>query len=153
ESLQSMRENLRGSSGTSEDIPIVVQYNKRDLDDILGESELDRHFKFRDTIQSYPSVATEGQGVFEAFVEAVAMLVERKVGLYGLGRGKAKPHEVAESVRQKLWAICDDVRRARAVVPPSQLPQTRVALPDAPAATAPANPTADADSLDDVALP
>ena len=41
ESLQSMRENLRGSSGTSEDIPIVVQYNKRDLPDILAESELE----------------------------------------------------------------------------------------------------------------
>lgn len=136
ESLASMRENLRSSSGTSEDIPIVVQYNKRDLDDILSEAELDRAFKFRDNIQSYPSVATEGHGVFEAFVEATSMLVERKVALYGLGRGKAQPHEVAEGVRQKLWSICDDARRSRAVVPLAKLPQTRVALPDHPLAEA-----------------
>ncbi len=136
ESLQSMRDNLRGSSGTSEDIPIVVQYNKRDLPDVLAESELDRSFKFRDGIQTYPSVATEGQGVFEAFVEAASALVERKVALYGLGRDKTDPQQVAEGVRQKLWAICDDVRRARAVVPVADLPQTRVALADEPPAAA-----------------
>ena len=130
ESLQSMRENLRTSSGTSEDIPIIVQYNKRDLPDVMGEAELDRAFRFRDDVATFPSVATEGQGVFEAFVEAASLLVERKVALYGLGRGKADPREVAEGVRQKLWAICDDVRRDRAVVPAAELPQTRLAFAD-----------------------
>lgn len=130
ESLQSMRENLRTSSGTSEDIPIIVQYNKRDLPDVMGEAELDRSFRFRDDVATFPSVATEGQGVFEAFVEAASLLVERKVALYGLGRGKADPREVADGVRQKLWAICDDVRRARAVVPTAELPQTRLAFAD-----------------------
>ncbi len=161
ESLASMRDNLRSSSGTSEDVPIVLQYNKRDLDDILSEGELDRAFKFRDDIQSYPSVATEGQGVFEAFVEATSMLVERKVALYGLGRGKAKPQEVAEGVRQKLWAICDDVRRSRAVVPLARLPLTRVALADQPVETPlalpPAEPAAaaseDEASLESLVLP
>jgi len=130
ESLQSMRDNLRTSSGTSEDIPIIVQYNKRDLPDVMGEEELDRSFCFRDDIATFPSVATEGQGVFEAFVEAASLLVERKVTLYGLGRGKAEPREVANGVRQKLWTICDDVRRARAVVPAADLPQTRLAFAD-----------------------
>src|SRR5687767_5170269 len=88
DSIASMRDNLRAGSGTSEDVPIVLQYNKRDLDDILSEEELSREFRFRDDIQSFPSVATEGQGVFEAFVEAASMIVERKVALYGLGRGK-----------------------------------------------------------------
>ena len=116
ESLQSMRDNLRSSPGTSEDVPIVVQYNKRDLGDILTEEELDREFRFRSDIPSFPSVATEGHGVFEAFVEAVSMLVERKVALYGLGRDRASPSDVANGVRQKLWSICDEVRRSRTVV-------------------------------------
>jgi mutual gliding-motility protein MglA len=140
ESLQSMRDNLRDSSGTSEDVPIVVQYNKRDLPDILAESELDRSFKFRADIQTFPSVATEGQGVFEAFVEAASALVERKVALYGLGRGKSDPKEVAQGVRQKLWAICDDARRARTVVPIAELPITRVALSEEPETSAPVAP-------------
>lgn len=130
ESLQSMRDNLRSSSGTSEDIPVVVQYNKRDLPDILAEDELDRAFRFRDDIPSFPSVATEGHGVFEAFVEAVSMLVERKVALYGLGRDRSAPAEVADGVRKKLWSICDEVRRSRAVVAIADLPQQRLALPD-----------------------
>jgi signal transduction histidine kinase/signal recognition particle receptor subunit beta len=130
ESLQSMRDNLRTSSGTSEDVPIVLQYNKRDLADILSEEELDTQFRFRPDIESFPSVATEGQGVFEAFVQATSLLVERKVELYGLGRGGTDPKEVAEGVRQKLWDICDDVRRARAVRPIEELPQTRLAVPE-----------------------
>ena len=137
ESLQSMRENLRSTSGTSEEIPIVVQYNKRDLRDILTEEELDSHFRFRPGVEAFPSVATEGQGVFEAFVQATAMLVEKKVELYGLGRGPVDPKEVAEGVRSKLWGICDDVRRARAVVPVAELPQTRLALPDGPSSNSP----------------
>jgi len=147
ESLQSMRENLRSSSGTSEDIPIVVQYNKRDLPDILSEAELDQQFRFRPDIESFPSVATEGQGVFEAFVQATSQLVERKVELYGLGRGGTDPKEVAEGVRQKLWDICDDVRRARAVRPIDELPQTRFAVPE-PAAIVEAAPEPEDESIE-----
>lgn len=130
ESLRSMREHLQEQAGTSEDIPIIVQYNKRDLDDVLSEEELDEHFLFRDDIVSFPSVATEGHGVFEAFVDATCTLIERKVALYGLTQDEAQPHDVAEEVRTKLWDICDEVRRAREVVPVEDLPQTKFALPD-----------------------
>lgn len=130
DSLRSMREHLREQSGTSEDIPIIVQYNKRDLDDLLSEGELDRHFCFRDDITTFPSVATEGHGVFEAFVEASVSLIERKVALYGLAESESAPREVAEEVRKKLWAICDEVRRAREVVAVEDLPQTRLSLAD-----------------------
>ena len=136
ESLQSMRDNLRSNGSTSEDIPIVMQYNKRDLDDILAESELDEKFRFRPDIAAFPSVATEGMGVFEAFVEAAAQLVERKVALYGLGRD-AEPKEAAEGVRKKLWEICDDVRRARESVPIGELPETRVTVTDNPNVASP----------------
>lgn len=135
ESLQSMVENLRAS--TAADIPIVVQYNKRDLPDILGEQELDRHFKFRDDIEAFPSVATEGQGVFEAFVHAAGLLVQSKVRQYGLGRGKVSPEEVADGARTKLWEICDQIRRERAEVAIEQQPQARLTVSEAPAAAAP----------------
>ncbi len=125
ESLQSMREQLREQSGTSEDIPIIVQYNKRDLADVLTEDELDARFCFRDDITSFPSVATDGQGVFEAFVEATVALVERKVDLYGLTE-ESEAASVAEGVRGRLWALCDEVRRAREATPLSELPQTKL---------------------------
>lgn len=154
ESLQSMRDNLRSSSGTSEDLPIVLQYNKRDLPDILAEDELDRQFRFRPDIEAFPSVATEGQGVFETFVHAVALLVEGKVAQYGLSRSKDEPKEVADGVRRKLWEICDTARRSRSVVPISELPQTSfavaepVALPlELPPPTASEQPAAAAEPV------
>lgn len=130
EALQSMREHLRTGRGTSEDIPIVLQYNKRDLDDILTEQELDQHFRFRNGVEAFPSVATEGHGVFETFVQATAMLVESKVALYGLGRDDGQPRQVAEDVRQKLYSICDEVRRSREIVAVEDLPRTRLAFAD-----------------------
>ena len=125
ESLQSMREQLREQSGTSEDIPIIVQYNKRDLADVMSEEELDQRFCFRDDIKSFPSVATDGHGVFEAFVEATVALVERKVDLYGLTE-ESEAASVAEGVRERLWTLCDEVRRAREATPLSELPQTKL---------------------------
>ena len=131
ESLQSMLENLRAAG--ADKIPIVVQYNKRDLPDVLSEKELDRHFRFRDGVEAFPSVATEGQGVFETFVHAAGLLVEEKVRQYGLGRGKEAPEEVAEAARQKLWEQCDAVRRERAEVAQRELPQSSMQIADPPA--------------------
>lgn len=132
ESLASMRDNLRAATAT--DIPIVVQYNKRDLPDILSENELDTHFKFRPDVETFPSVATEGQGVFEAFVHASGLLVASKVRQYRLGRGKVEPEEIAEGARRKLWEICDQIRHDRAEVPVDELPQTRLTVGESPGA-------------------
>ena len=134
ESLQSLRENLRSNTGIAEDLPIIVQYNKRDLADVCSEAELDREFRFRPDVAAFPTVATEGQGVFEAFVEAVSLLVEKKIALYGLGRGEVEPRDVADGVRRKLWDICDEVRRTHTVVPLAELPQAAFSIADQPAA-------------------
>jgi len=138
DSLQSMRENLRAAAGA--EIPIVVQYNKRDLPDILSETELDKHFRFRPDIEAFPSVATEGQGVFEAFVHAAGLLVASKVRQYGLNRGQSAPDEVADGARSKLWEICDGIRRERGEVAASVLPHTKLTVgePSSPPAAAPA---------------
>lgn len=113
ESLQSLKDNLSALGPEMASIPIVVQYNKRDLADVLPESELDQHFRLLPTTDCFPSVATDGQGVFEAFVHTASMLVEQKVQAFGLGRGEATPADVAAGVRSKLWALCDERRRDR----------------------------------------
>ncbi|MDA0374785.1 MAG: ATP-binding protein [Planctomycetota bacterium] len=107
QSFESLKENLALNGLDPDSIPIVLQYNKRDLEDVLSESELDRHFKFREELQAFPSVATEGRGVFETFVHAAGQLVDAKIRLYGLGRGKIDSAVVAEGARQKLWEIFD----------------------------------------------
>jgi hypothetical protein len=114
QSLESLHENLRSNGLDGRTIPLVLQYNKRDLDDVLSEAELDRHFRFRDDLVAFPTVATEARGVFETFVHAAGLLVEAKVRAYGLGKGVVDPQAVAEGARQKLWEISD---RNRGAVP------------------------------------
>lgn len=110
QSLDSLIENLRSNDLDPERMPIVLQYNKRDLQDILSEEELDRHFKWRRGLSAFPSVATEHQGVFETFVHAAGLLIESKVRLYGLEERAGQAHEVAERARQKLWAMFDEAQ-------------------------------------------
>ncbi|MHC4851500.1 MAG: ATP-binding protein [Planctomycetota bacterium] len=110
QALEGLQSNLRLNGLQPDTIPLVMQYNKRDLDDILTEEELDKHFLCRDDVQAFPSVATENQGVFETFVHAAGLLVEAKINLYGLGKGEVDARGVAEAARKRLWEIYDQVR-------------------------------------------
>ncbi|MHC4076991.1 MAG: GTP-binding protein, partial [Planctomycetota bacterium] len=110
QALEGLQSNLRLNGLQPDTIPLVMQYNKRDLDDILTEEELDKHFLCRDDVQAFPSVAIENQGVFETFVHAAGLLVEAKINLYGLGKGEVDARGVAEAARKRLWEIYDQVR-------------------------------------------
>jgi signal recognition particle receptor subunit beta len=66
ESWQSLRENLVANGIAFETMPVVVQYNKRDLPDILSVDAMEEALGF----SAYPhveAVAKEGQGVTETF--------------------------------------------------------------------------------------
>lgn len=110
EALEGLKENLRLNGLDPDSIPIIIQYNKRDLDDILSEEELNEHFLFREGVQAFPSVATESQGVYETFVHAASTLVETKIKQYNLGKGAVGPEQVAAAAQEKLWSIFDDYR-------------------------------------------
>ena len=113
QSWESLRQNL-ASNGLSRDvIPLVLQYNKRDLHDVLSEAELDRAFRPNGEFEAFPSVATAHSGVFEVFVHAAGLLVEQKVRDYDLGKGRVDPHAVADGARQRLWEIFDEIRGPR----------------------------------------
>lgn len=83
ESLQNLHENLRANGLDPETIPLVFQYNKRDLPGILSRAELDRLLNPK----GYPvfeSVATTGKGVLEAFAaicEATVLSVADRLGI------------------------------------------------------------------------
>src|SRR5688572_16562103 len=126
QSLESLKENLRLNKLDAERIPLVLQYNKRDVADVLPEEELDKLFKFRTDLQAFPSIATEGRGVFETFVHAAGQLVEAKVQLYGLGKGEVSARAVADAARKKLWEIYDQARGESG----SKAPALAVTLPE-----------------------
>jgi len=64
ESLLNLQENLRGLGLDLADIPMVLQWNKRDLRNVLPLEDLEATFNSHG-LPSFQAVASEGVGVFE----------------------------------------------------------------------------------------
>lgn len=75
ESYDNLRDNVREHGRELDEMPHVIQYNKRDLPDVLSFDELDRSVN-RHRAPAIGTVATRGDGVFES-LEAVTRLVIR----------------------------------------------------------------------------
>lgn len=61
-----MLENLDENNIKLEDVPIVLEYNKRDLDNIMPVEDLDNKLN-PDNYPSFSSIATTGEGIIEVF--------------------------------------------------------------------------------------
>jgi len=57
-------------------LPTVIQYNKRDLADIIPMEEAERRFNPRG-VPSYPAIARTGQGVYETFLAVARMALAK----------------------------------------------------------------------------
>lgn len=64
ESYQNLTENLKELGLQIEDLPLVYQWNKRDLKNVVPVEELEARFNPRG-LPSFQSVASDGSGVFE----------------------------------------------------------------------------------------
>ncbi len=73
ESLENLRENLTEYGLALDQIPYVIQWNKRDLPGIMSIEEL-RSLLNPNKVPEFLAVASEGEGVFET-LKAVARLV------------------------------------------------------------------------------
>ena len=71
--MQNLYENLADYGYDPGNIPIVLQWNKRDLPTAVPEQELQDNLN-PDNLQSYPAVAVSGEGVFET-LKAVSKAV------------------------------------------------------------------------------
>jgi mutual gliding-motility protein MglA len=75
ESLQNLRENLQEDNLDLEELPLVIQYNKRDLEGsvipVLDKATLDRDLLevFKNPVPAVMASALQGAGVFETLRE------------------------------------------------------------------------------------
>ncbi|TYB33596.1 MAG: gliding-motility protein MglA, partial [Flexistipes sinusarabici] len=76
DSFDNLRDNLQEYGYNLDRIPLVLQYNKRDLPDIIPVSELEKALNYRN-IKSYEAVAVQGKGVFDT-LKGVAKDVIKK---------------------------------------------------------------------------
>lgn len=77
ESMENLRVNLAEHGYDLDTIPLVIQYNKRDLPNAMPIEELSRLLNPR-KVPEFPAVAVKGEGVFET-LKAIAKLVLQKV--------------------------------------------------------------------------
>lgn len=75
ESLRNLHENLLDHGFDIREMPLVMQYNKQDLDDAMPAATLDEMLNFRD-VPAYPAEAIRGIGVLET-LRAISELVLR----------------------------------------------------------------------------
>jgi signal recognition particle receptor subunit beta len=73
ESLQNMIENLQEYNLTLDNIPWVLQYNKRDLANAMPIERMEKECNIRG-VPSFEAVASEGLGVF-ATLKAISKLI------------------------------------------------------------------------------
>ncbi|MCU1347393.1 MAG: putative GTPase, partial [Acidobacteria bacterium] len=138
ESLQNLEDNLKRQGIRIREIPVVMQWNKRDLPNAMGVAELNKEVNKLGG-PSFESVATTGIGVEETLRGITQLVLAHLVKKYGLEGSEPLDREISilnpnvpreAPAGNSLWDDDDDVPAAPAPPPP---PPAR-----APAAAAPA---------------
>lgn len=70
ESLKNLQENLKEQGKSINDLPLVFEYNKRDLENVLSVEQLNQDLNPKN-LPFFPAVATKGVGVMET-LEAIS---------------------------------------------------------------------------------
>jgi small GTP-binding protein len=97
ESLRNLDENLRELGAEAENVPIVLQYNKRDLRNILTVEELQKGLNARGA-PYFEAAARHGIGVFETLkaISRLALLsIRKKLAAEDAARKPSPPKAVA----------------------------------------------------------
>jgi len=74
ESLENLKINLREQGYDPDRIPMVMQYNKRDIEHVSSVAELHALVNYRN-VPEYEAVATTGVGVFETLKGAIKLVL------------------------------------------------------------------------------
>ncbi len=124
ESLANLRDNFAEQGVNIIDFPTVIQYNKRDLPDILSVDELNASLNPR-KVPFYEAVATTGEGVLKTFT-AISKLVLQDMQKYP-ERHNFSLSDIVGKGEKRLQPV-DDLMR--------EYPPAEPSMPGAPMADA-----------------
>jgi hypothetical protein len=123
ESFQNLKDNLAEMGLTVDDVPVVLQYNKRDLPNALSVADLDLQMN-PNGYPTFEACARDGKGVFATLKEISRLVIEKL----------NKEHAPAANRRRTAGNLTPAAAPAAVPVAPAQ----PVALPQVPVAPAPA---------------
>ena len=92
ESFANLKQNLRDNGLDFEDIALVIQFNKRDLEGIRSEAEVDKIAK-KGREPVFKAIAIQGQGVSETFRGLAALSWKRLEGKFHFAERFGVSHE------------------------------------------------------------
>ena len=93
ESLQNLEDNLKRQGVRIREIPLVIQYNKRDLSNALGIPDLDAEIN-KLGVPHFESVATNGLGVEETLKGVTQLVLQHLIKKYGLEGSEPLDREI-----------------------------------------------------------
>ncbi len=99
--FENMKVNLLANRLVPEKVPLVLQYNKRDVPDIDTEAELNRQLNAWGR-KAFPAVAANGDGVLETFGAAAQEMLQSIAIKYNLKDKGLDPAAVPELVAAAL---------------------------------------------------
>lgn len=120
ESFANMRENLVANNLNPDEIPVVLQFNKRDLPNILSIQELNSDLN-RNNYQTLDAVAAQGKGVQETFRLITSMLLKDIAKKHKVDISPAKEEAITVKVPEKeKFDLAEEVAPLRARPVPSR---------------------------------
>ena len=134
ESIRNLEDNLRAQGMNPESVPLILQYNKRDLENILPVATMDAELRLR-KIPRYETCGLTGMGLFDG-LKAIAKLVLadlKKKGIYRERKARTTPSfeaapVVSPSVEQNLVQALEtreEIRESATTSTPSKVEPAR----------------------------
>jgi hypothetical protein len=102
--FENMKVNLLANRLVPEKVPLVLQYNKQDLQELLTGEELDRTLNSWGR-KAFPATAFRGEGVMETFVAVVQEMLAAVAVKYNLKEKGLDPAAVPGIVTQAFESL------------------------------------------------
>jgi signal recognition particle receptor subunit beta len=137
ESLQNLEDNLKRQGIRLREIPLVLQYNKRDLPNALPAAEMDKEIN-KSNVPRFESVATTGIGVEETLKGITQLVLAHLVKKYGLEGSEPLDIQILNAPTQSaapadsLWDEDEDAPFGTPAAA-ATAPAAKAAAPSAPA--------------------
>jgi signal recognition particle receptor subunit beta len=127
--FENMKVNLLANRLVPEKVPLVLQYNKRDLPDLQSEAEISRAINPWSR-RTFNAVASQGQGVIETFVAIVQEMLSTIAVKYNLKEKGLDPASVPDVVALAFASLLKETSLSGPPLPPDE-PAARVVLSQA----------------------
>ena len=96
-SFGDLRNNLKANRIDLNAVPLVLQYNKQDLSDLITANELEADLNAR-RVPSFKSVAVQGKGVLDSLAAIVEQIIQAAIESNGNRLQRAKNQDISLAI-------------------------------------------------------